>query len=470
MQHQEGNSVRAKERGKAAEFYRRAIQEYAALLRARPSHFWAYYDGASCHFELGNLDEAAIGYTMCIQIRPEVPWPYNNRGAILRQQKQYAAAVEDLNVASKLNPRYTQALLNRALAHADLAYAGEMDFSSACQDAARLIELEPTNAQHYRMHGAMSLRQREFEAALRDWDAMGKLLPKSSEPHLHRARTLRAAGRYEEALTAAAAAVDRAPEDSKPRLLRVQILHQQGRLADALQELESVARQNPADDGEMLNDRGDLLRSLRRDQEALACYERSIDLVPKQINAYVAAALIHLDQQRLDQADQLLERLVSANSDSSAAYLRLADLRRAQGRWEDALRAGAQAARLDPKSRLPALSQASVLAARGDYEAAVAAAEPVLRAAPRRDGELLYAAACVYGLASTAARMRGNEALAAQYRERGAALLVEAIQSVLDLDYQAVNRIAWDPALAALRSDPRVQERLPILATLGRES
>jgi hypothetical protein len=107
--------------------------------------------------------------------------------------------------------------------------------------------------------------------------------------------------------------------------------------------------------------------------------------------------------------------------------------------------------------------RASIRAARGEYRQAIEDAEAVLRQS-RHDGQLQCIAACVWSLASGAAKESGDAELAAQYADRAAAFLAETMEKgFLDLNFQAYNRMLVDPALAPIRQHPRVLELLPVL-------
>src|SRR5262249_53351402 len=112
---------------------------------------------------------------------------------------------------------------------------------------------------------------------------------------------------------------------------------------------------------------------------------------------------------------------------------------------------------LKPGWALPALVRASVEAARGRPAAAVAAAERALAKAPPHDGRVLYAAACVWSLASHAA----GPGQAGRPPDRAPPLVAEALdQGFHDLSYAEHNRMADDPALAPVRQHPRVRDLL----------
>src|SRR5262249_57319296 len=110
-------------------------------------------------------------------------------------------------------------------------------------------------------------------------------------------------------------------------------------------------------------------------------------------------------------------------------------------------------------SVLPALVRASAEAARGRPGPAVTDAERALEKAPRDDGHVLYAAACVWSLASRAA---GDSAESKRYADRAATFLAAALDKGFhDLLYPEHNRLADDPALAPILLLPRVRDLLP---------
>src|SRR5262249_10138647 len=130
--------------------------------------------------------------------------------------------------------------------------------------------------------------------------------------------------------------------------------------------------------------------------------------------------------------------------------------------WDAALADCAQAAKLAPASQVPVLVQASVVAARGEPASAVAQAERALEKAPPEDGHVLYAAACVWSLAAGAAK---DPAASKQYAQRAVEFLTQTLdKGYHDLIYPEHNRMATDPALAAIMHLPAVDHLLKMPA------
>jgi tetratricopeptide (TPR) repeat protein len=435
-----------------------ALNQYAALLRVRADHFWGYYDWSICQLRLGNLADSLIGFTVCTHLKPDAPWPYYNRGTVHLQLKQYDLAAEDFDRAVERDPLYAEAFHNRGLCH-----AAKNRPRQALDDFNRAIAARPDYALAYFNRGAKHLLLKEFDDALADFERDASLDPLNPFPHylvgvIHLGRH-----EYHKALPALEKAMAVRLDFDRPYLARAQIRLRKGQLEEALADVNYVlTRLAPAKKSPVLNDRADVLVALGRFDEAATDLQESIKLAPKEANAYVGLARVYERQNKPDLARACYDRLVAANPGASEAYLRRAEYRRDHGQLKEALADCDEAARRDKDSVLPGLVRASVIAARGDHAAAVTEAEKLLARGPADDGHLLYAAACVWGLASrTAAAQPNGRDLAKSYADRAIALLAATQDKGFhDLLYEEHNRIPDDPSLETLRPNPRFRQVL----------
>jgi tetratricopeptide (TPR) repeat protein len=458
-------------------------------LRIRPDHFWGYFEWANCQVRLGSAQDALIGFTACTHIRPDAPWPYFNRGTTHLQLKQYTEAAEDFDQAVRCDPGYAAAFLNRGLTHAqkgehaaavadyDRAVASRADnyplarfqraqsyralerYREARDDYAFVLRLEPDRGDCYLGRGFINLLLKDFDAALDDLREGARLLPKDEMPH-YLAGVIHLGRRdYDRALPALEKAVELKPTFPKPYLARAQIRHWQGHPEQALADINLVLdKLAPEKKAGILNDRADVYRSLGRLDDAAADYRRAIQLEPKNEHSSVGLALVYAKQAKPDDVQTVYDRFAAADPGSAIVYLRRAEHYRDLGEFAEALADCDRAAARDKDaSALPGLVRTSVTAARGEHARATAEADRLVRQAPPGDGHALYAAACVWGLASKVARTeQGGEQLAKQYAERAVALLTEVLDKGFhDLLYEEHNRMLDDPALASLHDDPR---------------
>jgi tetratricopeptide (TPR) repeat protein len=507
--------------------YRDAMADYAALLRIYPNHFWAYFDWATCHFQLGNFRDAIVGFTACIQIKPDVAWPYYNRGTAHERLKEYTEASEDFTAALQRDPRYAEAYYNRGfVSHAqgqtnqaleNVAQALELNpnyarahylraeifrqrqryeeasraydralelkpdwtdaywgraasfFNQARYEQARadfttVIRDRPKLAASYQYRGFANLRLKDFDASLADWKQLAQLQPANPEPLYYLACIQMGHRQCGPALQALDRALQIKADYVPAYLARAHLYQLQGKLSQALVDLDHVLGKLAPDDLGILNDRADVYRALGRLEAAATDYQRSIQLRPQEVDAYIGLALVYAKQGRTAQACACCESMVAAAPDSAEAHLRRAEFRRQQQQFAAALADCDQAARLAPHSVLPALVRAGIDAVHADYRRAVAEAERILEKAPANDGHVLYAAACVWSLAAQAAARdvpnhETHETHEQEYAERAITLLAQTLDKGFhDLNYQEHNRIRDDPALAPLHQQQRFRE------------
>ena len=112
-------------------------------------------DNDMAHFSLGNAylqarraAEAARSFERCIELNPNQPEPFNNRGAVLAQKGDSLAAIVDFARAVHIRPQYAEAHFNLARVNAQL---GKCDLASAHLKEA--IELQPAYRQVARAVG-----------------------------------------------------------------------------------------------------------------------------------------------------------------------------------------------------------------------------------------------------------------------------------------------------------------------------
>jgi tetratricopeptide (TPR) repeat protein/serine/threonine protein kinase len=543
---------------KAREHYRQEIVHYAALLQQHPDHFWGYLNWAAAKMQLGDLQDALIGFTTCIRLRSDFPWPYNNRGTVHLRLGHYAQAIRDYDAALERNPEYVMALSNRAL-----AYLGQGNVDQALNDCNRVLGKDPRHAPAYLHRAECYLRRKQYEEALADCaqvlllnehkaeasrkrEEIYEELKRSGDAPRYKRAQLQEQKRafeyykravqhvkrrqYQQAVADYSTAIDLWPHAAEPRsdrgqvywlylkdfdaalidfrkivegwpkrpqayrflgmihlgrrqydlaleelndalarspnspdvlLAKAQIYLWQGKAQEALEVVHPLAQKPPPNAEYALNVRGDIFRSLGRLDAAAADYRRLIQLRPDNIDSYVSLALVYCKQGQPDKARQCLDQLIEANPKSATAYLQRGRFLRDQGQFEAAWKDSEQAARCDATSVLPALLQASITAARGDPVAAVAAAEHVLAQAPKDNGQVLYAAAQVWGLASAAATRFGKRDLAQRYADRAAELLAQTLDKGFhDLNYPEHNRMIDDPALETIRQHPQARDLL----------
>ncbi len=102
--------------------------------------------------------------TAAIGIAPTEPDFYVDRSAVLAQAENYWEAIDDLNKALELEPRYAIALAFRAAAY---RYVGSLDL--ATDDAEQAVRLAPTLAEGWLERGILNRIKGNDAGARADW-------------------------------------------------------------------------------------------------------------------------------------------------------------------------------------------------------------------------------------------------------------------------------------------------------------
>jgi tetratricopeptide (TPR) repeat protein len=467
------------------------LKEYAAFLLLRPDHFWGYFNYALCKAYLGDRYDAMIGFTNCIRIQADSPWPFNNRGTMHLQlggKEHLESAVRDYSQALALDPAYVEAYTGRAAAYRQLGkrdlalqdlnaaikfdskrastyeqraelFADGKDFSRAVEDLTRAVDLAPDNIEVLRKRAFLTLSQlKDYEKSLADWSLLSQKRPKDIQAHYLMGVLLMGLGRYDPAVAEFQKTTALKKDLVQAIWGQAQVYLWQGKAKEALVVIDPLALDPKSP--ETLNIRGDILRALNRATDAAADYQKLIDLRPKEPDAYISLALLHGKNGKWEAAKECYDKLLAADPKAGGSYLCRAEFFRSREQFSEALADCDRAAALLPDSPLPALIRAGIVAAQGRHREAVAQADEVLQRSPTNDGKILYTAAAVWSLAAEAAQRdvkgSGNQELSRQYLERALALLGQALSKGFhDLEFPEHNRMLHDPAMGAVARDPQ---------------
>jgi tetratricopeptide (TPR) repeat protein/tRNA A-37 threonylcarbamoyl transferase component Bud32 len=473
--------------------YDKAIEDCTAALARNERYFEAYENRGLAYLGQGKIDPALRDFNRAIELSPDHPPLYSERAEALRKQKQHAEALRDYDHMLDLGADKSAVYLQRAATYQEMDRTAE-----ALRECDRVIALNAKNVSAYYVRGGIHAAARHYEQAYADYSTVLDLVPRavnvlrdrailnwiyrkdfdaalsdaeqlarlqSNNPEAYRIIGSIHLGqrRYDEALRAFQKALDLKPDYTEVLWAVAQIHSWRGDQKKALAVIDPVIEVLRVKKHESLNVRGDIYRAMGRIDDAAKDYRRLIELRPESadasINAYLSLALLLDKQGKAEEAKAWYDRMVAANPESAAVYLRRAADRRNRGDFEAALADCDQAARKEPDSALPALVRASIAAARGQHRQAVADAERALEKAPKDDGHVLYAAACVWSLASRAAAADADQSR--RYADRAVALLMAALDKGFhDLIFPEHNRMAEDPALEPIRQRPQVRDLL----------
>ncbi len=113
------------------------------------------------------------GFTLwnyVIEIYPDIPLAYNNRGILHSNNKEYHLALKDFDRAISLNPVYLNAYMNRGNIYGSLG-----DYDRALSDYYMALGIDSTYIDVYHNRAVIYFNKREYRAALNDLLKIRKL-------------------------------------------------------------------------------------------------------------------------------------------------------------------------------------------------------------------------------------------------------------------------------------------------------
>lgn len=366
-----------------------AAQTAAAKPSAVPDRSAAYY-----HYSLAHMYEDMV----------------TNYG-----RPEYAAqAIEEYKLALDADP--TSKELAAGLADTYFKLGRIRDSILAAQD---LIKRDPSNLEAHKLLGRIYLRslgdmdqgaqtEQILQQAIGEYEKIVELEPNSVEDHLLLGRLysadhsdLKAKQQFE-----AAHKLEPASEDAVMNLARV--YSEQGQMKEAIQALESVPPERRS--AKLETSLGSLYDQQLDSKDAIAAYRRSLALEPDNLDAERSLAQDLLLTNHTDEAMKMYQDIVAADPQDPVAYIRISEIQRRRGKYDDALATLKKAKALVNDSLEVSYNEALIDDSLGRLDEASAVLQKLVAATYHPDGQ--------YSDAEKSNRVLFLDRLANVYREQ----------------------------------------------------
>ncbi len=159
------------------------------------------------------------------------------------------------------------------------------------------------------------------------------------------------------------------------------------RIEEIQKKLETLQAQGAAraDDPRYFYELGNVLVDLSRREEAVAVYEKALELDPEYVEALVNLGAIKNELGATDEAIELLKRAIEVNPEDAKAYVNLGDAYYSRGNYYEAMQSFREALRVDPGSYEAHHRIAVAFADAQIYREAIREWEKVIELAPGTD-------------------------------------------------------------------------------------
>lgn len=288
-------------------------------------------DRAVSYARSGQTRLALEDFNRSVQLFPENPAAYNNRGNLLLALGLTKEALRDFDRAILLSPGYAAAYSNRAGALDKLGRSEE-----AIRDYSRAIELMPGTAVPIAGRGRVLLALGKPHAAIRDFSRAVTADARFANGYRGRALAKLRIGRYDEAIEdlSRAAAFDNG--NAELYLLRGQAYLSASNFASSIKDFSRVIELDPKSAAGYAG-RGLNNGYVQAFEEAFADLNRAIEIDPRNATVFAYRAIVYNEAGQADVGLKDVETALKLDPNKAEAYWARGAIAEAQGRSGDAL-------------------------------------------------------------------------------------------------------------------------------------
>jgi tetratricopeptide (TPR) repeat protein len=285
-------------------------------------------------------------------------------------------AIEEFKLALNADPGSPE--LNDALA--DLYFRVPGHVHDAELTARSLLKTSPDDVDAHKLLGRIYLRQlgegensatpsnTVLDEAIAEFEKIVALLPRSVEDRmvLGQLYTVKHDSKKAEEAFKTAQAIE--PESEEVVLNLARLYAESGNLQRAAKVIEDV----PVSDrtAKMEFTLGAAYDQLKQPKDAIAAYQRSVDLEPGDVHTLDALGQALLANNQLDDALRQYKQLAEADPENPEAFVHIAEVQRRQGKFEEALTTIRKARKLDPTSLEAGYNEGLLLDVLGRFDEA----------------------------------------------------------------------------------------------------
>jgi tetratricopeptide (TPR) repeat protein len=313
----------------------KAIATYTDALRdtglANDRRATILNDRAVANTRLGQTKLALDDYNRAIELFPEYPVAYNNRGNLLLALGQLTEAQKDFDRALLLAPGYAAAYSNRANVKLKLGKPAD-----AIADFTKAIELMPASAPPLSGRGLAHLAAGKPHAAIRDFSRAVSADARFASAYRNRAEARMAVGQREEAIEDLSRAIAFDVNNTELYVVRGYAYLLSGNTASAIKDfsraIELDAKSSAAYEG-----RGLANGLAEAPDDAYADLNRAIEIDPRSPIAFAFRAIVYKENSQLDIGAKDVETAIKLDPNSPEALWARGEIAEASGQADTAI-------------------------------------------------------------------------------------------------------------------------------------
>ncbi|MCE9527011.1 MAG: tetratricopeptide repeat protein [Planctomycetales bacterium] len=262
-------------RGRIVEGLDAKFENFDAAVKADPKNVQALQGRAIIYSEKGENDKAIADLTQLLEADANNQMALEAISQVLNKLKKYDEALKHIEKIISLDPNQPKGYLLRAS-----LYAMKEDEQKALADLDKALELDPRNLLGLLMRSQVHAAMKNYDKAKKDSDLLLRLVPDLPDAILLRSRLAASEKKFGLAIAEIKKLLHSDPKNEEYRLQMAMYLAADKRPRKAIEILDNVIADNEKN-ADALRSRGDALLSIGKHAEAIADYEKSLKIDPK---------------------------------------------------------------------------------------------------------------------------------------------------------------------------------------------
>ena len=310
----------------------RGDAEHAILVlkEIRPPDVGTQIALVQAYFKAHRRDEAlALGRAVSQQAKNDVP-PHFSLGILLAREKEYDAAVHELELADSLSPRTPEILHNLGQ-----AYFRKKDYDKAEEALDRALSLSPNSPDTlYVLAEVYAAKQKDLQA-LELLMRARKLAPDNTDVIFLIGRLSMLQAYYEDAIQVLEEGVKLDPRRPDMRAALGESYFSAGKIPKATEEFKKLIEIDPSASSYAFM--GLCYRHLNRFDDAREYFEAGLKKDPHNGICLFNLGYIESKQGKYPEAEKFLEESLRSSPDYSDAYYELGKVKMAERKYDEAI-------------------------------------------------------------------------------------------------------------------------------------
>lgn len=290
---------------------------------------------------------------------------HNNKGIDYFNKKRYEKALEEYNIALKINNQYDIAYNNRGI-----VYFNQGKYKEAIEDYNKALELNPNFENGYFNRGNVYFNQGKYKEAIEDYNKGLELNPNFENGYLNRGSAYFNIEKHTEALVDYDKFLELNPKDVYTYIIKSILYRGQGKYEKALEACNLAIKLDPTNLLNVYNEKGNIYKEQRKYDIALELYDKEIEINERCIDAYNNKADIYINLKQYEKALEEYSRLLNVTEDVDI-NLKKAKIYSIQGKYKNAIAEFNEIIRLNPDDGYSYICRGSLYGNEKQYELAL---------------------------------------------------------------------------------------------------